>query len=78
MEEIRQRVVALISELSQTPEAEIRGITALSELERWDSLLVLNLVLGLEREFDIQLDIQEIGSIATLPGVVELIERKRR
>ena len=44
--------------------------------EKWDSMGQLNLVVELEREFDISLEPEEIGEMTSYEKIVEIVKKK--
>jgi len=55
---------------------EIRESTARSDIEKWDSLQHLNLIMSLESEFEIQFTPEEIRSIKKVSDIKRIIEKK--
>lgn len=58
------------------PEALPPDSTPLREIEDWDSLKHVLLVVGLEQELDVQLTAEEIQGIVTLADVARVLGQK--
>ena len=76
MADIRQRVTRIVSEVSRIPEDQVASVDRFTDLEQWDSLLHLNVVLALEGEFGVQFDIDEVTLINSVGEAVALVQRK--
>ena len=50
--------------------------TTAADIEGWDSLSHVQLVLAAEREFNVRLRASEIGGLENVGAFVELLERK--
>ena len=48
----------------------------MEDVEGWDSLNFLNLVMAIEDEFDLQMSTLEAASLNTVDAVVSYVERK--
>jgi acyl carrier protein len=62
--------------LTCTPESLPAENAPLSEIDGWDSLRHLGLILGLEREINEKLTADQIKSIITLGDVAGILRRK--
>jgi acyl carrier protein len=58
------------------PESLPAARTPLSEIEGWDSLRHVSLILGLERELNAKLTGEQIKAIVTIGDVAGLLRRK--
>ena len=51
------------------------GMTS-EEIKEWDSLSHMNLVSGLEKEFGLSMEIDEISDMDSVNKVIEVVEKK--
>ncbi len=51
--------------------------TSAIDIEAWDSLSHLNLVMAMEKEFDIQFDFEELNALRNVGEMMTLIQKKR-
>jgi acyl carrier protein len=58
------------------PEERITEHTAQADIETWDSLGHLNLMLMLEDRFGITLDIDEMAKLKSVPAIIEFLDAK--
>lgn len=63
---------------ANVPEQDLETITRLDQLVALDSIALLQLVLGLEREFDIRLDPEhaKYHFLVEVAGLVQYLDRK--
>ena len=76
MNDVRARVVRVVSQVTNAPDEAIERSARFADLVDWDSLMHMNLVLGLEQEFGIQFDIDEFVHIDSVERAVELLGRR--
>ena len=50
--------------------------TSAAHLKGWDSIKMINLILGVERHFDIRLHSREVDKLRTVVDFAELVKRK--
>jgi len=74
--EILQRVAAMMGDLTEDDELVLTDETTPDDVELWDSLLHIRLVVAIESEFGIRFDTVEIGEPESVGELVALIERK--
>lgn len=73
MEEQVRRVMADILELDPK---SIDTSTSKDNTASWDSLGHINLIVGLEQEFQVYFDVSEIESMVSFSDVLDALERK--
>jgi len=54
--------------------SDINMETTYKEFSKWDSLMMMTLVMELEEEYDASISIDEIGKVHTLGDLYKLIE----
>ena len=73
---ILEQVRAIAADVLQVPASQILAESSPETLESWDSVQHLNLVLGLEQQFNIQFEPEEMDQMKTIAAVVELVASK--
>lgn len=63
-----------IADVMDADISEISTETTYKEYSKWDSLMMMTLVMELEEEYDISISIDEIGKVHTLGDLYKLIE----
>ena len=70
------KVESLLAEVLQIPAAEITDGLAMKDVEAWDSLKHMELVVSLEQAFDTQLTFDEIVAMQSV-GEIKRVMRER-
>ena len=73
MEEIRSKVLSIISEQFSVSESEIADETGPGDLAKWDSIGQLRLILELEKQINIQLSVDDVMSINNVKDIIKVI-----
>lgn len=68
-----QGVVA--STLKLAPE-QITAQTRDEDLEAWDSLGQVNLIMALEREFDVYIEVDDFDKLKSVPAILEFLGKQ--
>lgn len=72
MESKIDRIKNVMSAVFDVPVETIAETSSADDIESWDSLRHLNLILGLEEEFDITIPDEEVGNLMNFK-LIELI-----
>ena len=73
-ENIEQRVVRVAADLFNLAPEEIGLNSSPQQIEVWDSMQHLNLVLALEQEFEIQFGPEQIERMKSIGEIVRFVE----
>ena len=65
--------LAWVADLFEMPVDEITLDTARDDVETWDSLGVLNLMAGLDEEFEILLEDEDLQAIKKVGDILEVL-----
>jgi acyl carrier protein len=60
---IENRIKTVMSSVLNISKSEINNKTSSDTIKSWDSLKHMNIIVGLEEEFDIEFDADEIGNL---------------
>jgi acyl carrier protein len=77
MEPIEDRVRRVVAEVFGLDPASVTLATANEQVESWDSLNILNLLMAVEEEFGISLSPEEAGQLTSVAGIVALVRSKQ-
>ena len=69
---INDRIKNIMSIVFGVPETEINENSSIDNIESWDSLKHMNLIIALEEEFDITIPDEEVGDLINYK-LIELI-----
>ena len=61
--DIENRIKTVIASVLNISKSEIHNKTSSDTIKSWDSLKHMNIIVGLEEEFDIEFDADEIGNL---------------
>jgi acyl carrier protein len=70
---VRERVQAVFADVFDDPEFELRDEMTAADVPDWDSLNHINLIVGIETEFGIQLDGEQIAALANVGDLFRLL-----
>jgi acyl carrier protein len=73
---IYERVRQIAADILQRRVSEITLHSSPENVENWDSIQNLNLVLALEQEFGLQFEPEEMDAMKTIDGIVKLVTSK--
>lgn len=68
------RFLEFAADVMEVDVSEISMETKYKEFGRWDSLMMMNLVMELEEEYDISIPLDVVGKVTTLKDLYKLIE----
>ncbi|MGH7031629.1 MAG: acyl carrier protein [Stellaceae bacterium] len=73
---IHERLNAVFQDIFDDPSLQIRESMTAADLDDWDSLQHIVLVLAVEREFAIKLNPAEIGKLENVGKMIDLLLAK--
>lgn len=69
-----EKFLEFVAEIMEVDVNEINMETAYKEYSRWDSLMMMTLIMELEDEYDTSISVDEIGKVHTLQDLYQLVE----
>ena len=72
-EEVFERVTDLFRDVFDDDELVISDSTNSEDIEDWDSLEHIQLIVGMEKEFKVKFDIKTVNSLENVGQMVDLI-----
>ena len=76
MNELEKRISKVMSNVMEIPVESIDANSNQDNIEGWDSLKHLDLILGLEEEFGLTIPIEEVGSLTTFALIRLIIQEQ--
>lgn len=67
------KVEALLADVLQIPAEQINDDLAMKDLDAWDSLKHMELIVGLEQQFDVQLTFDEIVAMQSVSEIKRVL-----
>ena len=71
-----EKLNSIFIDFFDDPTIKLSRSTAADDIEDWDSLAQLGLVLSIEREFQLRLNAGEVGRLENVGSMVDLIHTK--
>ena len=72
MESLQHRIIKVMSSVFEIEHEAISESSSSDNIESWDSLRHLNLILALEEEFEITIPDEEVGNLVNL-RLIEMV-----
>jgi len=76
IERMKEKLYQIIREVFNDPELEITENTTAADVDRWDSFNHMSLIMAIEEEFSLSFTTKEIGKMAQVGNLLEMIENK--
>lgn len=73
---VLDRVRTVLSDVFGVSEGEIGPDTSHEDLESWDSLNLLNVMMALESEFGVALDVDDAARLVSVPEILSLLAER--
>ncbi|MBQ8971284.1 MAG: acyl carrier protein [Lachnospiraceae bacterium] len=75
-EEIMEKVTEIFREVFDDEELVITDATNSDDIEDWDSLEHISLIVSMEKEFNLKFDIKQVNKLENVGEMIDLIKRK--
>lgn len=74
--EILKKINEIFQEIFDNENLLIHETTTAKDVDGWDSLVHIRIIVSLEKEFHVKLTIEEMAGINNIRDMAELIQRK--
>ena len=74
--EILERMTSVIEDILEIPELILKPDMTAKDIEGWDSLAHIEIIVGMEYEFGVKFKLAEVKSLENISNFVELIKAK--
>ena len=75
-DQIKQRLNTLFQEAFDDDEIQIFNEMTANDLEEWDSLMQITLVVAIEKNFGLELIASEVGQLKNVGAMIDLLEER--
>jgi acyl carrier protein len=75
-DELSSRLREVFATTLDDPEFELEPTLKMGEIDAWDSFNHINLMLGIEAEFGVEFDSDEIGNLMSVGEISEALQRR--
>lgn len=76
MSTVREKVRDVFRDVFDKDDLEIYDSMTANDIEEWDSLMHINLIVALEKEFAIKLTVTELSQLGNVGDAIRLIEKR--
>ena len=73
---IRETLQEIFRDMLDLDDLVLKNETSASDIEEWDSLAHVNLVVAIEREYSVNFTLSELQDLKNIGDMVELINKK--
>jgi acyl carrier protein len=74
--EIQQKLTEVFREVFDNPTLEISNLTTAKDVEGWDSIAHVNLIVAVEKAFGVTFTTKEVKSLENVGDFIELIAKR--
>jgi acyl carrier protein len=74
--EVRRRLTEIFREIFDDESLEIHDAMTAADVDEWDSLNHINLIISVERSFGVKFTTTEVGNLANVGEFIALLLRK--
>lgn len=73
---IEKQVKEVFADLFEMDEEEVHNTDTMEDIDDWDSLMHIQLMLALEKEFSIKFSTQQIMEMKSVANIIQIISSK--
>lgn len=74
--EIKERLQEIFRDIFDEEDLEIREDMSAKDIEDWDSLAQINLIVAIEKEFGVKFNLDEVSQLKNIGEIINQIETK--
>lgn len=74
---MKEKILEIMESVFETNGLDLKGNVHQNDLENWDSLRHLNLIIELEEAFDVSYEPEEIGDMTSLDKIIAITKEKK-
>ena len=75
--EILSEIQVIFRDIFDDNNLIIKEETCSDDIEEWDSIENINIILSIEKKFDVEFDIDEVGEVKNVSDIITLVLRKK-
>jgi len=77
MSQTLEEINEVFQEVFEDEDLDVRAQTSARDIDDWDSLMHVNLILAVESRFDVRFTSTEVAALKDVGELVELVEKKQ-
>jgi acyl carrier protein len=74
----KSKIIRLLSAVLGVEDSVINEDLGIGDIPEWDSLAQLNIVTGLEKEFNININVEEVLDLEYVDDIFDLVDEKTK
>ena len=74
--EILNSLEEIFKDIFDDEELKLERETSADDIDDWDSLAQINLIVAIEKEFNVKFSLEEVATLKNVGEMADLIERK--
>lgn len=75
---VRERLNRIFQEVFDDDEIQIFDEMTANDVDEWDSLMHITLVIAIEKEFGVELNAAEVGNLSNVRAMVDLLVQRAK
>lgn len=76
MDDLANRTMTIVADVVGVPRAQISLETSTDNVEGWDSLVIVNLLMAIEGEFSVSLQPEDAEELVSVKRIVALLKSR--
>jgi acyl carrier protein len=77
-DEIHPQLTAVFRDVFDDPKLEITDATTANDIEAWDSIMHVNLIVAVEEAFKVSFSTKDVKGLATVGDLIGLIAKRAK
>ncbi len=76
--EIHPKLTAVFRDVFDDPQLEITDATTANDIEAWDSIMHVNLIVAVEKAFNVSFSTKDVKGLANVGDLIGLIAKRAK
>lgn len=71
---MEEKFLSFVAEIMEVDAGELSLSTTYKEYEKWDSLMMMTLIMELEAEYGVSIPLEKVNTVSTLGDLYQLVQ----
>jgi acyl carrier protein len=71
---VQERIRGIIADITHVPPEKVTGEASCENVEAWDSVAQINVIIGVESEFGVSFSVEELHSLNSVEKIRSAVE----
>lgn len=72
-----EQLQSIMATALEVPADSIRETSAMADIEEWDSLGHVHIMVALEQAFDLYMDVEDFAELDSVPAILEYLAKEK-